>query len=65
MVHFECFMRMFTVENSGCSPEQPMIINSVLFLTLSTIVSLMTLSMAQLKCAFGTVYDDDSGYLHP
>ena len=65
MVRFECFMRMFSVEKCGCAPEQPVIISPVLFLTLSTIVSLVTLSMAQLKCACGTVNDDDSGYLHP
>ena len=65
MVRFECFMRMFSVEKSGCSPEQPVIISPVLFLTLSTVVSLVTLSIAQLKCACGTVDDDDSGYVHP
>ena len=42
-----------------------MIMSPVLFLTLSTVVSLVTFSMAQLKCACGTVDDDDSGYLHP
>ena len=58
-------MRMFSVEKSGCSPEQPVIISPVLFLTLSTVVSFVALSIAQLKCACGTVDDDDSGFDHP
>ena len=65
MVRFQCFMRMFSVEKSGCSPEQPVIIIPVLFLTLSTVVSPVNLFIAQLKCACSSVGDDDSGYVHP
>ena len=65
MVRFEYFMRMFSVEKSGCAPEQPVITSPVVFPHLSTVVSLVTLSIALLKWACRTADDDVPGYVHP
>merc|ERR1719329_2084261 len=59
---FKIFMKMYVVEKFKAFHEQPVIICCIFFFVIITVVFLLNLLIAQLTCAYNSVYADMVGY---
>merc|ERR1719329_1522175 len=59
---FKIFMKMYVVEKFKAFHEQPVIICCIFVFIIITVVFLLNLLIAQLTCAYNSVYADMVGY---
>jgi len=59
---FKIFMKMYVVEKFKLFHAQPVVISCIFLFLIITVVFLLNLLIAQLTCAYSSVYEDMVGY---